>query len=46
MVNDSAKSVMQLAGIGVIRAPYKQPTGTPLQPVFAADTRGTVEVFP
>lgn len=32
--------------IGVIRSPFKEPRGTPIQPPAAADVEGTVEVFP
>jgi tRNA-Thr(GGU) m(6)t(6)A37 methyltransferase TsaA len=36
---------MKLKPIGVIRTPFKVPTGTPIQPVFADGAKGTVEVF-
>ena len=32
--------------IGVIRSPYKEPLGTPIQPKAAENVEGTVEVFP
>ena len=32
--------------IGVIRSPYHQPAGTPIQPVFAGAVEGTVELLP
>jgi tRNA-Thr(GGU) m(6)t(6)A37 methyltransferase TsaA len=32
--------------IGVIHSPFQEPTQTPIQPVFASDVRGQVEVFP
>jgi tRNA-Thr(GGU) m(6)t(6)A37 methyltransferase TsaA len=32
--------------IGVIRSPFKEPKGTPMQPAGAKGIRGTVEVFP
>jgi tRNA-Thr(GGU) m(6)t(6)A37 methyltransferase TsaA len=32
--------------IGVIHSPFKEPKGTPIQPVGAKGTDGTVEVFP
>jgi len=35
-----------LAGIGIIRSPFKEPTGMPIQPVFAEGAEGTVEVLP
>ena len=32
--------------IGIIRTPYKQKHGVPIQGVFSSDSRGTLEVFP
>jgi len=32
--------------IGLIRSPFHEPAGTPVQPVFAGETQGTVEIFP
>ncbi len=32
--------------IGVIRSPFKEPKGTPIQPAGAKGIEGTVEVFP
>jgi tRNA-Thr(GGU) m(6)t(6)A37 methyltransferase TsaA len=37
---------MQLTAIGTIHTPFRQATGTPIQPVRAAGTQGTVEIFP
>jgi len=37
---------MTPAGIGIIRSPFKEPTGTPIQPVFSDGAEGTVEVLP
>ena len=37
---------MTLAGIGIIHTPFKEPMGMPIQPVFAGETEGTVEVLP
>jgi len=31
--------------IGIIHSPFTEPRGTPIQPVYAADFEGTVEVF-
>ena len=31
--------------IGIIHSPFKEPTGTPIQPIAAQDIDGTVEVF-
>ncbi|MFY9781260.1 MAG: tRNA (N6-threonylcarbamoyladenosine(37)-N6)-methyltransferase TrmO [Candidatus Baltobacteraceae bacterium] len=36
---------MHLTPIGTIRTPFRQATGTPIQPVRAAGTLGTVEIF-
>jgi tRNA (adenine37-N6)-methyltransferase len=46
MQNANAEIPMPLVGIGVIHSSYRQPAGTPLQPVFDPDTQGTVEIFP
>ena len=32
--------------IGLIHSPYKEPSGTPIQPTAAKGVKGTVEVFP
>lgn len=32
--------------IGIIHSPFKQQEGTPIQPKFAADNTGTVELLP
>ncbi|MBA7669002.1 hypothetical protein ES703_77126 [subsurface metagenome] len=32
--------------IGVIHSPFKEPKGTPIQPVGAKNVNGKVEVFP
>jgi tRNA-Thr(GGU) m(6)t(6)A37 methyltransferase TsaA len=37
---------MQLAEIGIIRSPFHEAAGTPIQPVFAEETEGTVDVWP
>jgi tRNA-Thr(GGU) m(6)t(6)A37 methyltransferase TsaA len=34
----------ELNPIGVIRSPFAEPAGTPIQPVYAAGVAGTVEV--
>jgi len=39
-------SYAQLTPIGSIRSPFKGPAGTPIQPVFAGEAEGIVEVFP
>ena len=40
-----AKRTLQLEPIGVIRSPWKQAKGTPIQPAMAKGAEGTVEVF-
>jgi len=40
------KQAITLAAIGIIRSPFKEPTGMPIQPVFAEGTEGFVEVLP
>lgn len=37
---------MTLKPIGIIHSTFKDPVGTPIQPPFAGDAPGTVEVFP
>jgi tRNA-Thr(GGU) m(6)t(6)A37 methyltransferase TsaA len=39
-------SFAQLTPIGTIRSPFKEPAGTPIQPVFAEGVEGIVEVLP
>jgi tRNA (adenine37-N6)-methyltransferase len=41
-----AKPPLTLRPIGIIHTPFKQVEGTPIQPVFAPDTQGTVEILP
>jgi tRNA (adenine37-N6)-methyltransferase len=36
----------RLTAIGVIRSPFTEPAGTPIQPRFAEAAEGIVEVFP
>lgn len=31
--------------IGVVRSPFKEPKGTPIQPAYSEDARGTVEIY-
>jgi tRNA (adenine37-N6)-methyltransferase len=35
----------QFRAIGIIHSPFQEPAQTPIQPVFAGDVRGRVEVF-
>ncbi len=35
----------QVSPIGIIHSPFTEANGTPIQPVFATDAQGTVEVF-
>jgi tRNA-Thr(GGU) m(6)t(6)A37 methyltransferase TsaA len=37
--------MMQIKPIGIIHSPFRQATGTPIQPCFAEGAEGTVEVF-
>ncbi|OGV73302.1 MAG: tRNA (N6-threonylcarbamoyladenosine(37)-N6)-methyltransferase TrmO [Lentisphaerae bacterium RIFOXYB12_FULL_65_16] len=37
---------MQIRPIGIISTPFKEPKGTPIQPVFAEEDHGTAEVLP
>ena len=37
---------MELSPIGVIRSPFQQATGTPIQSRAAEGVEGTVEIFP
>jgi len=37
---------MQLTAIGVVHSLFTEPAGTPIQPPFAREAEGTVEVFP
>mgnify|MGYP005843577487 CR=1 FL=1 len=37
---------MQLVPIGVVHSPFREAADTPIQPCYAAETEGTVEVFP
>ncbi len=40
------ENAMTLKPIGVIHSPFKQASGTPIQPAFADDRQAVVEVFP
>jgi tRNA-Thr(GGU) m(6)t(6)A37 methyltransferase TsaA len=39
------RSEFTFRAIGVIHSPFQEPAQTPIQPVFAGDARGQVEVF-
>jgi len=39
-------SLARLTPIGLIRSSFREPAGTPIQPPYAAEAEGTVEVFP
>lgn len=43
--DDSAAVDVTLRSIGIIRTPFKQQTGTPIQPRFAREAEGEVLVF-
>jgi tRNA (adenine37-N6)-methyltransferase len=32
--------------IGIVHSPFKEPEGTPIQPVVAKDTEAVIEIFP
>lgn len=36
---------LEMKRVGVIHSPFDKPDGTPIQPVYAAQAEGTVEVF-
>ncbi len=36
---------LEMKRVGVIHSPFDKPAGTPIQPVYAAQAEGTVEVF-
>lgn len=44
-MNDG-RCTLSLRPIGVIRSPFTEAAGTPIQTVFAADARGCVEIYP
>ena len=37
---------MEVQAIGLIRSPFKEPTGTPIQAAVAQGVQGSVEVYP
>jgi len=37
---------MEVRAIGTIHSPFQDASGVPIQPAFASDAEGTVEVFP
>ena len=37
---------MELKPIGIIRSPFREAMGSPIQPVYAKEAKGIVEVFP
>lgn len=43
---DMEKKSPVLHPIGIIHTPFKQVEGTPIQTVFAPETKGTIEIFP
>ena len=40
------RSKFTFRAIGIIHSPFQEPAQTPIQPVYAGDVRGQVEVFP
>ena len=43
---NAALQEMRVKPIGIIRTPFQEPTGTPIQPSRSGGAKGTVEVFP
>ncbi len=43
-MNDSER--FDLISIGVVHSPFAEPKGTPIQPSYAREAEGTVEVYP
>lgn len=37
---------MKLNQIGIIHTPFKEASGTPIQPIYGKDIQGEVEIFP
>ena len=37
---------MEVKAIGTIRSPFRDAAGAPIQPAFASEVEGAVEVFP
>ncbi|MEW5702715.1 MAG: tRNA (N6-threonylcarbamoyladenosine(37)-N6)-methyltransferase TrmO [Candidatus Zixiibacteriota bacterium] len=37
---------MEVRAVGIIHSPFQEISGTPIQPTYAGDTEGVVEVFP
>lgn len=46
MQNGETMNDIRYKPIGVIRSPFKEPKGTPIQPAGAKGIDGTVEIFP
>ncbi len=40
------RSEFHFRAIGIVHSPFHEPAQTPIQPVFASDVRGRVQVFP
>jgi tRNA-Thr(GGU) m(6)t(6)A37 methyltransferase TsaA len=45
-LQDAALREMRVKSIGIIRTPFQEPAGTPIQPSRSGGAQGTVEVFP
>ena len=39
-------SIIQYTPIGIVHSPFKEPRDAPIQPTFARDVEGTIEIFP
>ncbi len=46
MTERHSERIPELKAIGVIHSPFKEIESVPIQPVYAGDTEGIVEVFP
>lgn len=46
MADPSARAPITLVPIGVIRSPFRERSGTPIQPVYGRDALGTVVLDP
>jgi tRNA-Thr(GGU) m(6)t(6)A37 methyltransferase TsaA len=46
LTGDNCRMLEQFKPIGVIHSPFTKAEGTPIQPIYAEGTEGTVEIFP
>ena len=45
-IGDENMEEIKYRPIGIIRSPFREPRGTPIQPTAAKGVEGTVEIFP